>query len=82
MINKNAYRSCLPPNVMKSLVSYGKGMGINDLLRNFTGLSTNSEEDVEIDLVCDTSGDPTYTEYLLQKKKCREISYPTFLIPD
>ena len=39
---------------MKSLVSYGKGMGINDLLRNFTGLSTNSEEDVEIDLVCDT----------------------------
>ena len=42
-------------NVMYSLVSYGKDVGIADLLQYLTGPSPNSEEDVKINLVCDTT---------------------------
>ena len=34
MIAENTYQICLPPNVMESLVMYGEGMGITDLLRD------------------------------------------------
>ena len=42
-------------NVMYSLVSYGKDVGITDLLQYLTGPSPNSEEDFKINLVCDTT---------------------------
>ena len=40
---------------MESLVSYGEGIGITDLIRYLTGTSTNSEEGINIYLVHDTT---------------------------
>ena len=51
VISKNAYKIYLPPNVMYSLVFYGKGMVITDLLLDLTGPSPNGEYDFNIDLV-------------------------------
>ena len=55
MIAKNAYQICLLPNVTESLVSYGEGMDITNMLQDFTGTSLNSEDDVNIELVGDTT---------------------------
>ena len=55
MIAKNSYLICLPPSVMESLISYEEGMGITDLLQYLTRPSPIGEEDIEIDLVRDTT---------------------------